>query len=63
MRYDSNVSTLDERDDIELMIVDEVHGIFTSFEMRMGLDGSLRKEEEFKASKDPKKYGALSKNH
>ena len=34
MKYDSQVSTLEERDDIDAMIVDELHGIFTAYEMR-----------------------------
>ena len=33
MKYDSKVSTLEERDHLKLMIVDELHGIFTSYEM------------------------------
>ena len=38
MKYDSKVSTLEERNDIKLMIVDELHGIFTAYEMRIGQD-------------------------
>ena len=34
MKYDSKVSTLEERDDLDLMIVDELHGIFSAYEMR-----------------------------
>ena len=34
MRYDSTVSSLEEQDDLKLMIVDELHGVFTSYEMR-----------------------------
>ena len=34
MKYDSEVSTLEERDDLDLMTVDELHGIFTAYEMR-----------------------------
>ena len=34
MKYDSKVSTLEERDDLDDMIVDELHGIFTAYEMR-----------------------------
>ena len=49
MRYDSKVSTLEEWDPIELMTVDELHGMFTSFEMRIGLDGPSRKNATFKA--------------
>ena len=49
MKYDSKVSTLEERDDIELMTVDELHGIFTAYEMRTWQNGSSYKEETFKA--------------
>ena len=34
MKYDSKVSTLEERDDLDDMTVDELHGIFIAYEMR-----------------------------
>ena len=34
MKYDSKVSTLEERDDLKLMTVDELHGIFNAYGMR-----------------------------
>ena len=40
MKYDSKVSTLEERDDLDHVTVDELHGILTSYEMRMGLNES-----------------------
>ena len=49
MNYDSKISALEERDDLKLVTVDELHGIFTSYEMRTGQDGSLKKEATFKA--------------
>ena len=36
MKYDSKVSSLEERDDLKLMTIDELHGIFTAYEMRKG---------------------------
>ena len=54
MKYDSKVSTLEEWDDLDLVTVDELHGILTAYEMRTGLNESSRKEATFKAS---------SKNH
>ena len=48
IRYELKMSTLEERDDIELMAVDELHGIFTAYEMRTGQDGPSRKEAAFK---------------
>ena len=50
MKYDSNVSTLEERDDLKLMTIDEIHGICTSYEMRMGQNDSSKKEAVFKVS-------------
>ena len=44
------------------MTVDELHGIFTSYEMRIRQDGPSKKEATFKASNDPNKSEALSKN-
>ena len=44
MKYDSKVSTLEEWDDIELMTVDELHGIFASYEMRTKLDHQIKKQ-------------------
>ena len=35
MKYDSKVSTPKARDGLDDMIVDELHGIFTAYEMRM----------------------------
>ena len=49
MKYDSNVSTLEDWDNIKLMTVDEIHGIFTSYEMRTRQNGSSKKEATFKA--------------
>ena len=34
MKYDSKVSTLEEQDDIKLMTIDELHGIFIAYETR-----------------------------
>ena len=36
IKYDSKVSTLEERDDLDLMKVHELHGIFTTYQMRTG---------------------------
>ena len=50
MRYDPKVSTLDERDDLRKVTIDELHGILTAYEMRTGKNGSSRKEVAFKGS-------------
>ena len=63
MKYESKVSNLEERDDIDLMTVDGLHGIFTAYEMRIGKNEPSRKQETFKVSKQPNKYQTPSKNH
>ena len=50
MKYDSKVSTLDERDGIDLVTVDELHGILIAYEMKTWINKSSRKDEAFKAS-------------
>ena len=44
------------------MTIDELHGIFTAYEMRKGQNEPSRKEAGFKVSKERKKFEALSKN-
>ena len=34
MRYDPKVSTLEDRDNIDKLTMDELHGIITTYEMR-----------------------------
>ena len=48
MKYDSKVSTLEEQNDLKLMTIDELHGIFTAYEMRTGKNGSQRKKQHLK---------------
>ena len=47
MRYDSKVSSLEEWDDIKLMTVYELHGIFIAYEMRTWQNGLSKKEATF----------------
>ena len=49
MKYDSKVSTLEERDDLDLMTVDELHGIFSAYDKRTRQYGPSNKEATFKA--------------
>ena len=49
MRYDSKVSTLEERDDLKKVTVDELHGILTAYEMRTGKDKTRRKKQCLKS--------------
>ena len=50
MRYDSKVPTLEERDDLKIVTIDELHGILTVNEMRTGLNETSKKEAVFKVS-------------
>jgi hypothetical protein len=34
MRFDPKISTLEEREDLNLISMDELHGIFTAYEIR-----------------------------
>ena len=63
MKHDWKLSTLEERDDLDLMTVDELHGIFITYETRTWQNGPSRKEATFKVSKEPKKYETPFKNH
>ena len=49
VKYDSKLSTLEERYDIDDMTVDELHGIFTTYQMRTRHNERSRKEETFKS--------------
>jgi hypothetical protein len=55
MRFDSKISALEERVDLDTMTMDELHGILTAYEMRIEQDNLVTKEETFKASKKTKK--------
>ena len=57
MRFDPKISTLEERVDIDSIIMDELDGIFTAYEMRTEQGNSGIKEETLKASKRSKKKG------
>ena len=50
MRYNPKVSTLEERDDLKNMTMDELHGILTAYEMRIGQNAPSRKEVAFKSN-------------
>ena len=46
----TQVSTLEERNDLKTMTVDETHGILTVYEMRTGLNETSKKEAVFKVT-------------
>jgi hypothetical protein len=50
MRYDAKISSIKDRSDLNTLTVDQLHGIFTAYEMRTGHDKSTKDEIAFKAS-------------
>jgi hypothetical protein len=57
MIFDSKISALEERDDLESISMDELHGIFIVYEMRTEQENPYIKEVAFNASKSSKKKG------
>jgi hypothetical protein len=55
MRYDAKISTIEDRSDLDTLTVDQLHGIFTAYEMRIRNDKTTKDETTFKASKEKKK--------
>jgi hypothetical protein len=54
MRFNPKISTLEERLDLNSISMEELHGIFTTYEMRIGQENPDVKEAAFKASKRSK---------
>jgi hypothetical protein len=55
MRFNPKISALEKRLDIDSISMDELHGIFTAYEMRTEHENPNVKEAAFKASKRSKK--------
>ena len=55
MSFNPKISSLEERTYLHSLIMDELHAIFTSYEMRIEKENPMMKEEMFKASKNTKK--------
>jgi hypothetical protein len=55
MRFNPKISALEERLDLNSISMDELHGIFTAYEMRTKQENPDVKEAAFKASKRSKK--------
>ena len=51
MIYNTNISTLEDREDLNKLTMEELYGILIAYEMRIGQENSQKKEEIFKASK------------
>jgi hypothetical protein len=63
MRFDPKISTLEERSDLNSISMDELHGIFTAYEMRTEQENPDVKEAAFKASKRSKKKEKKQEEH
>jgi hypothetical protein len=55
MRFDPKISTLEEREDLNSISMDELHGIFTAYEMRTKQENPDIKETAFKNPKGQRK--------
>jgi hypothetical protein len=55
MRFDPKILSLEERTDLDSLIMDKLHGIFTSYEMMIEQYNPIMKEETFKETKKTKK--------
>jgi hypothetical protein len=53
--FDPKISSWEEIIDLDRLSMDERHGIFTAYEMRIEKDNPVMKEETFKKSKKTKK--------
>ena len=42
MRYDAKISTIEDRIELDKLIVDQLHGIFIAYEMRTRTDKSSK---------------------
>ena len=56
MIYNPNISTLEYREDLDKITIEELYGILIAYEMRIGKDNSQMREVDFKTSEVPKKY-------
>jgi hypothetical protein len=54
MRFNPKISSLEERSYLDLIRMDELHGIFIAYEMRTEQENPYVKEAAFKASKKSK---------
>jgi hypothetical protein len=61
--FDPKISTLEERSDLNSISMDELHGIFTTYEISIEHENPDIKEATFKASKKPNQKGRQTKEH
>lgn len=53
-KYDAKISAIEEGREIDKITLDEVHGIITTYEMRIQSDKSSKREAAFKIVKKDK---------
>jgi hypothetical protein len=63
MRFDPKIPALEEISDLNSISMDELHGIFTAYEMRTAHENPDIKEAAFKASKKSKQKGRKKEEH
>jgi hypothetical protein len=56
MRFYHKILALEEREGLGTLSMEELHGIFTAYEMRTKLENPVTKESPFKESNDPDGY-------
>ena len=61
MRYEAKVSTLEDRENLDKLTMDEVHGILVAYEIRIGQGRPLKSESTFKAQKDQRTMSMCQK--
>ena len=54
MAYNPKVYTLEDRQDTENITLDELYGILTAYELRIGRENPSKEEATFKVLKNPK---------
>ena len=54
MRYDAKISTIEDRPELDKLIVDKLHGIFIAYEMRTRNVKPSKYEKTFKKQKEIK---------
>ena len=63
MAYNPKVSTLEDREKLEDIIMDELYGILTTYELRLGIDNLPKGEAAFKVIKKTNKKEKPQTNH
>jgi hypothetical protein len=63
MRFDPKISALEERSDLNSISMDELHGIFTTYEMRIEQENLDVKEATFKSKQKEKQQEEHSNNN